>query len=110
MPDVVHSLKSLYNVRSTYWDRLVQNFFSQLRWKEVEEYLFLLTNLVKLSILDVWHGSKYASGPKYTKIYPNSEYAKVLNMAGFSICEPYIAFWVCPNITLQSSEYISGSK
>ena len=30
--------------------------------------------------------SEYASGPKY---------AKILNMARFSICERYTAFWIC---------------
>ena len=36
------------------------------------------------------------------------KYGKVLNMAGFSICERYTAFWICQN--MQSSEYILGSK
>ena len=48
--------------------------------------------------------SEYASGPKYAK------YAKILNMAGFSICERYTAFWICQNMPRQSSEYILGSK
>ena len=42
--------------------------------------------------------SEYASGPKYAK------YAKILNMAGFSICERYTAFWICQNMPWQSSE------
>ena len=33
--------------------------------------------------------SEYVSGPKY---------AKILNMARFSICERYTAFWICQNI------------
>ena len=45
--------------------------------------------------------SKYASGPKY---------AKILNMAGFSVCDRYTAFWICQNMPDQSSEYILGSK
>ena len=45
--------------------------------------------------------SEYASGPKY---------AKVLNVAGFSICERYTAFWICQNVPWQSYEYILGSK
>ena len=32
---------------------------------------------------------EYASGPKY---------AKVPNKAGFSICERYIAYWICQNM------------
>ena len=44
---------------------------------------------------------EYASGPKY---------AKILNMAGFSKCERYTAFWICQNIFWQSSKYILGSK
>ena len=42
-------------------------------------------------------------------ISQNSEYGKVLNIAGFSICERY-TLWVCQNKLWQSSEYISGSK
>ena len=37
-----------------------------------------------------------------------SEYSKVLNMEGFSICKHYIAFWICQYMPWQSSEYISG--
>ena len=49
--------------------------------------------------------------PKYgLKYAKNSQYSKVLNMAVFSICEGYAAFWICQNIPLQSSEYILGSK
>ena len=40
----------------------------------------------------------------------NSEYGKVLNMAGFSICKHYAAFWIYQNMSWQSSEYILGSK
>ena len=29
---------------------------------------------------------------------PNSEYVKVLNMAGFSMCQRYTAFWICQNM------------
>ena len=28
----------------------------------------------------------------------NSEYDKVLNLAGFSICERYTVFWICQNM------------
>ena len=45
--------------------------------------------------------SEYTLGPKY---------AKILNMAGFSICEHYTAFWICQNNPWKSSEYILGSK
>ena len=45
--------------------------------------------------------SEYASGPKY---------AKILNMAGFSICERYTAFWICQKMPWQSSEYVLDSK
>ena len=44
---------------------------------------------------------EYASGPKY---------AKILNMAGFSICERYTAFWIWQNMPWPSSECILGSK
>ena len=47
------------------------------------------------------HDSDYALGPKYDKI---------LNMAGFSICERYTVFWIYQNMPWQSSEYILGSK
>ena len=40
----------------------------------------------------------------------NSEYGKVLIMAGFSICERYTASWRCLHLPWQSSEYILGSK
>ena len=43
-------------------------------------------------------------------ICQNSEYGKVLNMTGFSICERYTGFWICPNMPWKSSEYILGSK
>ena len=39
--------------------------------------------------------SEYASGPKYVKILL---YDKVLNMAGFSICERYVTFGICENM------------
>ena len=45
--------------------------------------------------------SEYASDPKY---------AKILNMAGLSICDRYRAFWVCQNMPWISFEYILGSK
>ena len=45
--------------------------------------------------------SEYVSGP---------ECAKILNMAGFPICEHSIAFWRCQNMPWQSSEYILGPK
>ena len=45
--------------------------------------------------------SEYASGPKY---------AKILNMAGFSVCDRYTAFWIWQKMPYQSSEYILGSK
>ena len=45
--------------------------------------------------------SEYAWGPKY---------AKVLNVAGFSMCERYTASWRCQFMPWHSSEYISGSK
>ena len=45
--------------------------------------------------------SEYALGPKYVKI---------LNMAGFSICKRYTAFWICQNMAWQSSDYIFGFK
>ena len=44
---------------------------------------------------------EYAFSPKY---------AKILNVAGFSIYERYAAFWICQNMHWQSSEYILGSK
>ena len=47
----------------------------------------------------------YASGLEYAKILK-----MVLNMAGFSICKCYTAFWICQNMTWQSSEYTLGSK
>ena len=52
--------------------------------------------------------------PKYARICLNkqdSEYAldpkydKTVNMAGFSICERYTAFLICPNVPWESSEY-----
>ena len=43
--------------------------------------------------------SEYTSGPKY---------AKILNVAGFSICERYTAFWICQNMLWQSSKYTLG--
>ena len=52
--------------------------------------------------------SEYASGPKHA--CQNSEKGKVQNMAAFSICERYAAFWICQNMLCQSSEYILGSK
>ena len=39
--------------------------------------------------------SEYALGPKY---------AKILNMAEYSICEHYTEFWICQNMASQSSE------
>ena len=45
--------------------------------------------------------SEYAWNPKY---------AKILSMAGFSICEHYAVFWICQNMPWQSSEYILVSK
>ena len=47
------------------------------------------------------HDSDYALGHKYDKI---------LNMAGFSICERYTVFWIYQNMPWQSSECILGSK
>ena len=41
--------------------------------------------------------SEHASAPKY---------AKILNMAGLSICYRYTAFWICLNMPRQSSKYI----
>ena len=40
----------------------------------------------------------------------NFEYDKVLNMAEFSICERYTAFWICQNMPWQCYVYISGSE
>ena len=45
-----------------------------------------------------------------SKICQNSEYGKVLNVAGFSICKCYTALSTCQNMSWQSSEYTSGSK
>ena len=45
--------------------------------------------------------SEYALGTKY---------AKILNMAVFSTCKPYITFWICQNMPWQSSECILGFK
>ena len=42
-------------------------------------------------------------------ICQNSEYSKILNMAGFSISERCTGFWVYQNMPWQSSEYILGS-
>ena len=39
-----------------------------------------------------------------------TKYAKILNMAGFLIWERYTAFWICQNMSWQSSGYILGSK
>ena len=35
----------------------------------------------------------------------SSKYAKILNMAWFSIYKRYTAFWICQNMLWQSSEY-----
>ena len=45
--------------------------------------------------------SEYALDPKY---------AKILTMAYFSICKPYRAFWICQNMSWQTSGYILSSK
>ena len=45
--------------------------------------------------------SEYASSPRYAKM--GCKY-------GFSICDCYTAFLICPNMPWQSSEYILGSK
>ena len=63
----------------------------------VEEYVRLEYAWMCLNKQD----SEYASGPKY---------AKILNMAGLSICEGYTVLWIFHNMAWQSSEYISGSK
>ena len=51
-------------------------------------------------------------GYEYTLVLnmPNSEYGKVLNMAGFAICECSAAFWICENMPWHISECILGSK
>ena len=45
--------------------------------------------------------SEYVLGPKYPKI---------LNMAKFSTCQQYKAFWMWQSMPWQISEYILGSK
>ena len=45
--------------------------------------------------------SEYAWGPKY---------ARIMNMAGFSICELYAALWLSQNIPSQNYEYILASQ
>ena len=46
---------------------------------------------------------EYASSPNPKSL----NMTKVLNMAGFSICERCTAFWICQNMPWQSSGYIS---
>ena len=62
--------------------------------------------LFQLSLLNM---SEYARMclDKQDFIYGSSpKYAKILNMAGFSICERYMAFWICQNMPWQSSKYV----
>ena len=59
---------------------------SQLSLMNIVEYAWMWLNK---------QDSEYALGPKY---------AKILNMAEYSICEHYTEFWICQNMASQSSE------
>ena len=63
---------------------------------------FIITIIIKYAWISLNKtSSEYATGSKY---------AKILNMAGFSLCERYKALRICQNMPKQSSEYILGSK
>ena len=75
----------------------ILNFGIQGVFMRFSAFHYISLILLKLSLLKI---------PEYGSI----NRIKILNMAGFSIWERYITFWICQNMPWHSSEYILDSK